>query len=254
MDATHAYQAHAYLGRELDRLLEKERILFCSYSRLLATLWVRSELDRPSINPDAASDRLVGSFTTEAEGLKQLELNPPTLLIATQLLEEGSGLSLIETAKSRHPDLRTLLFLQHDNLPLAEKALATNSDGILLERDLGSGQAMSAIRTIIRGGFYMDRTLATQVVGSRRKTDLQLSPRELDVMQHVVLGLNDRDIGLALHLTVNTVKTHLKEVYQKLGVHNRTRAAIALLMMGLVTPPDPLLPDHPQVPRPAFKR
>lgn len=254
MDAIQTYRAHAHLGRELDRLLEKERILVCCYSRLMATLWVRSELDRPTIDPDAAVDRLVGAFTTEAEGLRQLERNPPTLLIATQLLEEGSGLSLIETAKSRHPDLRTLLFLQHDNLPLVEKALATNSDGILLEKDIGSGQAMSAIRTVTRGGFYVDRTLATRVVGSRRNADLQLSHRELEVMQHVVFGLNDRDVGLQLHLTVNTVKTHLKEVYQKLGVHNRTRAAIALMLMGLVRPPEPLLPDHPHVPRPAFRR
>ena len=252
MDAMETYRAHAQLGEELDRLFEQERILFCCYSRLLATLWVRSELGRPGSDPDNAAARLVGSFTTEAEALQQLDQTLPTLLICTQLLEEGSGLRLIETAKARHPELHTLLFLQHDNLPLLEKALATHSDGILLEKGMGSGQAMTALRTVTRGGFYVDRHLASRVVGSRRGSGLQLSQRELEVMQQVVFGLNDRDVGTQLHLTVNTVKTHLKEVYQKLGVHNRTRAAIALLLMGLVNPPDPLLPEHPALSVPAF--
>lgn len=252
MDAIQTYRVHAQLGEELDRLFENERILFCCYSRLLATLWVRSELGRPGNDPETTANRLVGSFTTEAEALHQLDQTTPTLLICTQLLEEGSGLALIEAAKARHPDLRTLLFLQHDNLPLLEKALATHSDGILLERAMGSGQAMTALRTVTRGGFYVDSSLATRVVGSRRGSGLQLSQRELEVMQQVVYGLNDRDVGVQLHLTVNTVKTHLKEVYLKLGVHNRTRAAIALLLMGLVDPPDPLLPEHPDLIVPAF--
>lgn len=244
MDATKIYQTHALVAQELDRLLEKERILFCCYSRLLATIWVRSELGRPAVGPDALDDRLAGSFTTEAEALEQLDQQPPTLLISTQLLERGSGLTLVETAKARFPDLRTLLFLQHDNLPLVELALSTHSDGILLESGMGSGQAMTALRTVSRGGFYVDPNLAAKVVGRRQRAGLHLSQRELEVMQQVVFGLNDRDIGLQLHLTVNTVKTHLKEVYQKLSVHNRTRAAIALLLMGLVHPPEPLVPDH----------
>ena len=243
MDAIQTYRAHGLGNQELDRILEKERILFCCYSRLLATLWVRSELERPAIGPNAVVDRLVGSCTTEAEALAQLDRPAPTLLISTQLLEEGSGLTLVQTAKERLPQLRSLLFLQHDNLPLVELALATHSDGILLEKDMGSGHAMAAIRTVSEGGFYLDPQLAARVVGSRRRGDLQVSRRELEVMQQVVFGLNDREVGLQLHLTVNTVKTHLKEVYQKLGVHNRTRAAIALLLMGLVSPPVPLLPD-----------
>lgn len=243
MDAIQTYQAHAEVDNELDQLLESERILVCCYSRLLATIWVRSELGRPGSDPQAPLQRLAGSFTTEAEALQQLEAELPTLLICTQLLEEGSGLALITAAKALQPELRTLLFLQHDNLPLLEMALATHSDGILLEKDLGSGQAMAAIRTVTRGGFYLDSTIATRMVGRRSGTGLQLSQRELDVMQQVVYGLNDKDVGIQLHLTVNTVKTHLKEVYQKLGVHNRTRAAIALLLMGLVAPPEPLLPE-----------
>jgi|LauGreDrversion4_2_1035121.scaffolds.fasta_scaffold47393_3 DNA-binding NarL/FixJ family response regulator len=254
MDAVKTYRSLTSVSEELNRLLDKERILFCCYSRLLAIIWVRSELGRLAAVQEEIGDRLLGSVTTEAEALERLEEQPPTLLLSTQLLEEGSGLTLVQRAKERIPGLRSLLFLQHNNLPVVEQALGTQSDGILLEKHMGSGHAMEALRTISRGGFYFDPDLAAQVVGSRRRYDLQLSPRELEVMQQVVFGLNDRDVGEQLHLTVNTVKTHLKEVYQKLGVHNRTRAAIALLLMGLVSAPKPLLPDHHERRRPGLNR
>jgi len=67
-------------------------------------------------------------------------------------------------------------------------------------------------------------------------------------MQEVANGLNDREIGERLHIATDTVKYHLKQVYLKLSVHSRTRAAISLVLLGLVAPPRPLLPD-PAAPR-----
>jgi len=64
-----------------------------------------------------------------------------------------------------------------------------------------------------------------------------LTPRELEVMQQLVLGLNDREIAVALSLSPATIKHHLKQVYQKLGVHNRTSAALLVVLMGLASPP-----------------
>ena len=61
-------------------------------------------------------------------------------------------------------------------------------------------------------------------------------------MKYVVCGLSDREIGEEIHLAMDTVKYHLKQVFVKLGIHNRTRAAISLVLMGLVPPPRPLLP------------
>jgi DNA-binding NarL/FixJ family response regulator len=62
-------------------------------------------------------------------------------------------------------------------------------------------------------------------------------------MQEVANGRSDREIGEHLHLATDTVKYHLKQVYQKLSVHSRTRAAISLVLLGLVMPPSPLLPS-----------
>ena len=235
--------SHAAPRGVLDQLLENERILFCCQSRLLATLWVRSERGRyqgDSLMPD----RLVGSCTTLQEALLACRDRDPSLLITTQLLEEGSGLDLVVEAKRILPELRTLLFLQYDHRALLEEAVKTHSDGIVLESEMGSGHVMAALRTVSKGGLYLEPKIARQLHGSSTGRNPGLSPRELEVMQEVANGHNDREIGEVLHIATDTVKYHLKQVYHKLNVHTRTRAAISLVLLGIISPPRPLLPDN----------
>jgi DNA-binding NarL/FixJ family response regulator len=243
LDAIHTYLQHAEPRGALDRLLEPERILFCCQSRLLATVWVRSERGRATAGAGPMPERLAGACTTLEEALTICRERQPTLLITTQLLEEGSGLELVVQAKRLVPDLRTVLFLQYDHRTLLEEAVKTGSDGIVLESEVGSGHVIAALRTVSKGGVYLEPKIARQLHGSARSRKPELTPRELEVMQEVANGCNDREVGLRLHLATDTVKYHLKQVYQKLNVHSRTRAAISLVLMGLVAPPRPLLPD-----------
>ena len=234
--------SHAAPRGVLDRLLQAERILFCCQSRLMATLWVRSERGRYT-GQSLIPERLVGSCTTLHEGLKACRDRDPSLLITTQLLEEGSGLELIVEAKRILPELRTILFLQYDHRALLEEAVKTHSDGIVLEAEMGSGHVMAALRTVSKGGFYLEPKIARELHGSTQGRNPGLSTRELEVMQEVANGHNDREIGERLHIATDTVKYHLKQVYHKLNVHTRTRAAISLVLLGIIAPPRPLLPD-----------
>ena len=244
LDAVKGYLTHSAPGGALDHLLEQERILFCTQSRLLATLWVRSERGRyQGTNP--MPDRLAGSCTTMEEALAICEATDPTLLITTQLLEVGSGLELVVEAKRRQPQLRTLLFLQYDHRALLVEAIKTHSDGIVLESEMGSGHVITALRTVSQGGFYLEPRIGELLHGSEAGHDPGLSKREMEVMQEVANGLSDREIGVRLGVTTETVKFHLKQIYQKLHVHNRTRAAVSMVLLGLVKPPRPLLPDLP---------
>lgn len=241
MDALHTYMNHAVPDGNLDLLLQNERILFCCQSRLLATMWVRSELGRNRIHSDLP-EHLAGSCTTLEEALNICRAQQPSLLITTQLLESGTGLQLIKEAKQIIPELRSILFLQYNHRALFEEAVKTHSDGIVLESEMGSGHVIAALQTVTKGGVYIEPEIAKQLHGSLKARDPGLTSRELDVMQEVVQGHNDREIGERLHIANDTVKHHLKQIYQKLNVHNRTRAAISLVLLGLIEPPSPLLP------------
>ena len=241
MDAIKTYVSQGAVNAQIDQLLAGERILFCCYSRLMATLWVRSERGRHS-GSGLMPGHLTGSCTTFNEGLDLCLSKDPTLLIVAQLLEEGSGLDLVNAVKEANPHLPTLLFLQHNNLPLFQEAIKTHSDGIVLESEMGSGHVISAIKKVVNGGMYLEPLIAQELAGSSPSRNPGLTPRELEVMEYVVCGLNDREIGQAVYLATDTVKYHLKQVFAKLGVHNRTRAAICLVLMGLVPPPKPLFP------------
>lgn len=207
----------------------------------MATLWVRSERGR-SKGESLMPGHLVGACTTEAEAMELFLARRPSLVIGTQLLEDGSGLSLLAEMKRLEPELPTLLFLQHRNIPLFHAAVKTHSDGIVLETEMGSGHVVEALKVVSSGGMYLEPLIGQELAGTRGGQNPGLTARELEVMQQVVLGLNDREIGERLFISNDTVKYHLKSVYSKLGAHNRTRAAVSLVLMGLVAPPKPLLP------------
>lgn len=242
MDAVETYRRHADPRRELDCLLDQERIVFCSGSRLLATLWVRSERGRVGVAGSQMPERLCGSCTCLSEALELCVTHQPSLLIATQILEDGSGIDLIRSARQHCKDLKTILFLQQENRVLFEQAVAVHPDGLLLESQIGSGHVIMALKVVSSGAMYLEPVIATCLHATENTTTDQLTERELQVMQRVVYGLTDRVIAQDLHLATETVKHYLKQVYQKLGVQNRTRAAIAMLLMGLVQPPRPLIP------------
>jgi DNA-binding NarL/FixJ family response regulator len=248
LDAVYTYISQGAIHNQIDHLLGKEKILFCCYSRLLATLWVRSERGRYQGN-SMMPEHLSGSCTTSAEALELFARKRPTLVISTQLLEEGSGIELISAIKERDPHMRTLLFLQHNNLPLYHQAVKTHSDGIVLETEIGSGHIVQAIKTVSKGGMYLEPCIAKALAGSALLKDPGMTARELEIMHYVVCGFNDREIGEKIYLATDTVKYHLKQIYAKLGIHNRTRAAITMVLMGLVEPPNPLIPGHEPSPR-----
>lgn len=236
---------------QVDGLLAQERLLICVGSRLLAVSMVRAHfgmLQAPGhgTQPRLLQGRpgLLGCVTRSDEALRLIHRQRPSLLLCTERLEDGTGIALIRAAKAFDPALKTLLFLEHRSSVLYASALDAHPDGFMLEPLMGRGYLLLALRTICEGGMYLDPEIASVLHGSTRDTDPGLTLRELDVMQQVVHGLSDRQIADHLQIATPTVKHHLQQVYQKLSVRNRTRAAIALLLLGLVDPPTPLLPNE----------
>ncbi|MCT0219699.1 response regulator transcription factor [Synechococcus sp. CS-1329] len=179
-----------------------------------------------------------GFATSENEGLELLSRRQPQLLFVTHPLRPGSGLELVRRAKALHPQLRCLLFLEEESPPLVRAALEVHCDGICADQGVGFGHLVAATRAVLGGGFYMEPQLrdllALACRSSLAPTGPGLSVRELEVLERVVRGYQNAQIAAQLHLSVETVRSHLKSAFQKLGATGRAQAAVMAVCQGLV--------------------
>lgn len=182
--------------------------------------------------------RWAGAVTTEHEAVSLLEQQRPDLLFLTDPLEEGSAVELVRQAKTRHPDLPCLLLLEHEGPELLRAALEAGCDGICVDRRVGLGHLLAATRAVLGGGAYMDGPVAEILrQTSRGQTcgiPAALTPREREVLEELVRGSSNAQIAGRLYVSVETVRTHMKAVQQKLQARDRTHAAVIALRLGLV--------------------
>ncbi len=184
-----------------------------------------------------------GATTCEPEALRLLRGGRPDLLLVLDPLEAGCALSLLREAKRLHPTLPCLLLLQKETPQRLLAALESGCEGICLERRVGFGHLVAATKAVLGGGFYLDAPLAPLLRRSSRgqteRAPLALSSRERDVLDLLVQGCPNAEIGQRLHLSVETVRSHMKSLQHKLNARDRTHAAVIGVRLDLVrTDPD----------------
>ncbi len=211
-------------------LLSGVRLVLCLGSRAQITLLMGTPA------------RILGAATTAAEGLAQVRRHRPALLLVSDRLEEGCGVDLVVQVKARHPEVRTLLVVsQEHRLARIRQALQAGCDGIVPEsRLLGSG--LQALHAVLSGDLYLDRGLVGAVLADQEPggdAAEPLSARERQVLDRVVHGLTNHEIAGELMVSVDTVKTHVRNVLLKLRVRGRIEAVVIGLQLGLVDWPRP---------------
>lgn len=213
-------------------VLGGEGLVLCSGSRALLGAWLNLTLSPPGL-------RVLAAVTSAAEALEQVERQQPGLLLCTDRLEAGAGVELVEAVKRAHPTTRTLLLVGEERRrQLLRRAIAARCDGICLESRVGQGTLLAAVQALMAGGQYIDRAavalLQGPADGGDRVGEPPLSRRELEVLDHLQLGLSNDEIGGRLFVSPATVKTHVRSLMQKLGARDRGHAAVLGLQRGLI--------------------
>jgi DNA-binding NarL/FixJ family response regulator len=225
-------RGHVTAGHQL---LGQSRLVVCMGSRLALTLFIAA---------CPAVPLLVGAATTEAEGLRQLEQQQADVLICTDRLEQGNGGCLVAAAKRlRKPPSTLMVVTQPRRLMAIHQALQANCDGICLESQLGFGTVLNAIRTMQSGAVYIDSNLSRSYFqnlgGSGGGSPLaELTPREVDILQLMADGIENQAIAKQLHVSVETVKDHVRHILSKLNARGRLQAAVQGIRLGLVEWPE----------------
>jgi len=142
--------------------------------------------------------------------------------------------------RQESPRTSIILFTVYESLDYVINALKAGAAGYLL-KEASKGEILAAVRQVISGDSLLHPELVLQLLNrmaSPRATTplaMLLTPREREVLRLVALGQTNREIAHTLGTTSSTAKTHVEHLIAKLGVADRTQAAVKAVEAGLVS-------------------
>ncbi len=172
---------------------------------------------------------VVGAAGNVAAGLDLVEHADPDVAIVDIRLPDGSGIALTRELLARRPNLGVILYTGDSDAELLYEGLDSGARGYALKA--GSMEELAAaIDRVANGGSYVDPRLDRILLSPRATARVpQLSPREREIMHLMAEGRTAEAIGQEISVSVETVRTHVRNVIRKLQARNRVHAiAIAL--------------------------
>ena len=178
---------------------------------------------------------IVGEAGTGQRALDGVSSEEPAVVLLDLQLPDMSGLDVLAALQERLSPPAVLVLTVHDDDDFVIGAARLGARGYVLKHTSHEELAL-AIRRIAAGGHYFGPEVSGALVNLDRRQQEQalLTERELDVLRLLAAGLANREIGERLFLSPETVKTHLGNIYRKLGVEGRTQAVIAALSKKLL--------------------
>ena len=162
----------------------------------------------------------------------------PDLIVMDIGLPGQDGIAATGQIKETLPDVRVVMMTSYTAQTEVVAALSSGADAYCV-KGANVDRLLTAIDSAREGGAYLDPKVAQYVIQHLKppvptQQFGELSPRELDVLKLVVEGYSNGQIGEALFLSPNTVKTHVRGIMNKLAVNDRVQAAVTALRSGLV--------------------
>ena len=183
---------------------------------------------------------VIGEAETGAEAIKLTEQLKPDIVLMDIYMPDVDGLSAAQTIRNNMPDVAIVMLTSSELDEHLHQAVSIGVAGYLL-KNLDGDQLFDLLSGIERGEAAMTRGMAARLLKSLAKETShptnadELTDREIDVLKLVAQGASNHQIAESLNITVNTVKTHLKNILSKLQLENRTQAAAYALKTGLVS-------------------
>jgi len=182
---------------------------------------------------------VVGCASTGADALRLVDEVHPDVVLMDVRMPDGDGLTALGRIKLEKPELPVVMFSGFDNPTYIARAVALGANGYLF-KTCKAKDLVAAIKTAAKGENTWTRTELRRVTGAlatpRPGVDLEvpLTQREIQIVQQVVAGMSNKQIGDELGISYETVKEHVQHVLRKIGVTDRTQAAVWAVRTGLV--------------------
>jgi len=193
-----------------------------------------------SILGTASGIEVVALAENGARALELFEQHQPDVVLMDLNMPVMNGIQATRRLRERHPDARILALTTYDADEWVFDVIRAGAAGYLL-KDTPRAELIRAIEGTANGLTFVDPNVAgklfSRVSGGRIASDAalaaELSARERDIVKLLARGMSNADIANRLHLSEGTVRNYVSSIFDKLGVADRTQAAIVALRHGL---------------------
>lgn len=185
--------------------------------------------------------RVVYGASSSIECLEIIDEYCPHLILMDLKMPGVGGIEATRLIKRSRPQIKVVLLTNYDDEEYVVEAIKAGADGYVL-KDVKKGDLGRILRLVLQGHSYVDPSVTDKVFQQLKGIDrprrsssrTTLSQRELQILECVVDGKSNQQIAESIYLSLDTVKSHLKNIYQKLGVSKRSQAINSALKEGLV--------------------
>jgi DNA-binding NarL/FixJ family response regulator len=183
--------------------------------------------------------KIVAEAASGEQAIKLAMKHQPDVVLLDVRMPEGDGLNALGRIKLEKPEMPVLIFSTYDNPTYVARAVALGANGYVI-KGAPREKLIEAIKTAADGKNSWTRDELRRVTGAlatpRLTSDVEvpLTQRESEVLRQLAFGLTNKEIALALHISYETVKEHVQHILRKLGVSDRTQAAVWAVRKGLV--------------------
>ncbi len=184
--------------------------------------------------------QVVGTAQDGSEAVELAAQKQPDLILMDLKMPGVNGIEATRQIRAKFPHMKILVLTTYDDDEWVFDAIRAGASGYLL-KDTPRQKIIEAIRGTMEGKSFVDPAIAgklmNQVASNQKQpTSLlvdKLTERELDVLRLIAKGFNNSDVAGQLHLSEGTVRNHVSAILEKLGVSDRTQAAVIAIQHGL---------------------
>jgi DNA-binding NarL/FixJ family response regulator len=174
---------------------------------------------------------VVAEAGTGPQAIELFRACHPDVVLMDLRLPGLSGVEATLAIRKEFPRSHIIIITTYDGDEDIYRALQSGAQGYLL-KDMSKEELVGAIRAVQAGQHHIPPHVANRLAERMGRPELTL--REIEVLKLVVKGKSNKEIAQDLHITEETVKGHLKSVFGKLGVNDRTQAAMSALQHGIM--------------------
>ena len=182
--------------------------------------------------------RLAGAHETPMEVNQHLKTLMPDLLIMDIDMPGMNGIEAVKRVRVVDKNIPILMLTVFDDNQNVFEAICAGASGYLLKKDIAT-KLFTAIEEVFEGGAPMSPSIARMVLGSMHRKHLpedlyKLTPKEKEVLTSLSQGNSYKLIASESQISIDTVRSHIRKIYEKLNVHSQTEAVSKALKEKLV--------------------